>query len=167
VFAAVFILLVTACNNNIVYEKPKEVHKQTSKENSQPDNEKQKIDYSVLDQKIKEKVKYLEGKFKVGMNEVEMDRVFGRDFKLIKNPDSEDGTAGDRKYVFFEKEHSSSRQEYEVDFENFENRNLGVQFFIGLTKDGKAQRASIVYIQEKDIMFRFVSAQENSLEKIN
>jgi hypothetical protein len=161
------IIFITACDNKVVNEKINVVHQQSPKEISQQGNQDIENEISILDQEIKSKVQELEKNFKIGMNQFEMDHAFGPNFKMIKNPDSEDGTVGDRKYVFFEKEHSSSRQEYEVDFENLKNRNIGVQFFIGLTKEGTAQRASIIYIQEKDIMLRFISEHQDSLEKIN
>jgi hypothetical protein len=161
--AVLIITLLTACSNGI--EKNENEGNKITDKISQTVNKPQDTD--LLDQQIKEKVTELGNKFKVGMNQEEMDQVFGKDFKLVKNPDSEDGTVGDRKYVFFETEHTTTRVEYEVDFENFEKRNLGVQFFIGLTKDGTAQRGSIVYIQGKDVMFRFISETEDSVEKIN
>lgn len=34
-------------------------------------------------------------------------------------------------------------------------------------KDGKAQRGSIVYIQGKDVMLRFISTKEDRVEQIN
>jgi hypothetical protein len=163
----ILFIIITACNNKIVDKKENKDQKQSSNKISQKVYKNKETELSILDQQIKQKVHELERKFKIGMNQSEMDRAFGTDFKVIKNPDSEDRTVEDRKYVFFEKEHSSSRQEYEIDLENLKNRNIGVQFFIGLTKDGSAQRASIIYIQEKDIMFRFISDQQDNLEKIN
>jgi hypothetical protein len=123
--------------------------------------------FIAQDKEIKQKVNEIQDKFKVGMTAQELDQAYGKDFTLVKNPDIEDRTVGDRKYVYMEKPHTSNVEDYELDLENLVKRNVSIQLFIGVTKEGIAERAAIVYVQEKDVMMNFISKNKNSTEKIN
>lgn len=115
---------------------------------------------------IDERMTFIEEHFRVGMTEVEVLELLGEThYEKIIN-DSEDGTHYDIKYQDFLQTPFTQRADgTQIDIDNIKNGNIGLQIFVGMTWDKKAQRISLVYLDEEGrVMMRFIT--EGKMENL-
>lgn len=101
------------------------------------------------DQLVKEKVDFLMKSFKTGMTEEAATELFGSNYKVVTELESEDGSEKLWEYHYFEKPGTVRSVEYDsmLDLPNLMKQNIGIIFTISWTDEEKALKADIFYTQ--------------------
>lgn len=120
-----------------------------------------------IKEEILNKIEFINNNFQIGMNEVEVINLLGgTDYQIVKN-DSEDGTYYDIKYQKYIKQPFTQKAVgTEIDIENIENGKIGLQIFIGMTKDKIAKRISMIYLENSKVMINFKSGNQEFIEPV-
>ncbi|MFC0188638.1 hypothetical protein ACFFJY_10095 [Fictibacillus aquaticus] len=128
------------------------------KENTQSSHNKKQTNieappHHISENEINEKVAYIESKMKLGLSETEVHRLFGKNFVILDNSDSENGSVKRIGYNLLVNDPSLEKKMDSsiIDEENLLKRNIGVQLFIGFTKEGKVQWATSNYAYDGEV----------------
>jgi hypothetical protein len=117
---------------------------------------------------IAEKVAEINSKIKLGMTKDEAVEAFGENYEVEDSSDAEDGTVEDWEYHYFVEEGTKVLDMgLAVDSENIYNQNIGIQFFIGWSKEGKAQRLIMFYGQSGKLYDKGINQNGVIDERLN
>jgi hypothetical protein len=86
------------------------------------------------DKEILDKVNFLQSNIPIGMTEIEVINLLGENYMEIDNSDSESGSVKQIGYNFLISDSADLLKiTHEIDVERIQNREIGVQFYIGFS----------------------------------
>jgi hypothetical protein len=112
------------------------------------------------DQLVKEKVEFLMKTFKTGMTEESAKDLFGSNYKVVTELESEDASVKLWEYHYFEEPDTVRAVEYDsiLDLPNLMKQKIGIIFTISWTDNEKALKADIFYTQNGKFLTKGILA---------